>query len=163
MKMNVNIADLFCHAANPPALAKSAAASGDLAKMFRWFLKPLLAICPVPVHTDSLVEVVTKMCAGTCSVDIPVATTLAMDVRWILTGLRKIRKVWKYAVKGKADAWPKFASGLVDLHWSAWTACARAWLTTLQALLSIVQGEFPEVLELVRMMEGFETDEVGRG
>ena len=161
MKMNVNIADLFCHAANPPALAKSAAASvRDMAKMFRWFLKPLLAICPVPVHTDSLVEVVTKMCAGTgtCSVDIPVATTLAMDVRWILTGLRKIRKVWKYAVKGKADAWPKFASGLVDLHWSAWTACARAWLTTLQALLSIVQGEFPEVLELVRMI-----DEVGRG
>ena len=126
MKMNVNIADLFCHAANPPALAKSAAASvRDMAKMFRWFLKPLLAICPVPVHTDSL--------------------------------------VWKYAVKGKADAWPKFASGLADLHLSAWTACARAWLTTLQALLSIVQGEFPEVLELVRMMEGFETDEVGRG
>ena len=113
LKMRVDLPDLFRHAAatSSASLPGSISASvRDLAKDFRWLLKPLLETCPLPVHTDSLAQLVTKICGKSCYVDNAVATTLAVDLRWILTSLRKIRKGWKYAVKGKPEDWPKFAS-----------------------------------------------------
>ncbi|CAE6958875.1 unnamed protein product [Symbiodinium sp. CCMP2592] len=130
LKMKVNLPDLFEHAASKQV---KSAGIRELAKSFHWLLKPLLQVCPVPVHTDSLVELVTRLCKNTIYIDETVATTLAMDLKWILTSLRKVRKIWKYNMRGKAGEWPEWASG----------------------------ENFPDVLELVRMMEGFESEEAG--
>ncbi|CAE7443810.1 unnamed protein product [Symbiodinium sp. CCMP2456] len=71
------------------------------------------------------------MCEQTIYLDAAVATTLAMDLKWIMNSLRKIRKTWKYCMRGKAGDWPEWAGG----------------------------ENWPHVLELVQLMAGFENEE----
>ncbi|CAE7460810.1 unnamed protein product [Symbiodinium microadriaticum] len=135
LKMKVNLPDLFGHAATTKETSTGSrtksAGIREMASNFHWLLKPLLQVCPGPVHTDSLMVLIAKMCEQTVYIDAAVATTLAMDLKWILNNLRKIRKIWKYCMRGKPGDWPEWAGG----------------------------ENFPHVLELVQMMEGFENDE----
>jgi len=117
--MKVDLPDLFGHAAtvqetSTGSRTKSAGVR-EMAKNFHWLLKPLLQVCARPVHTDSLMVIVTKMCEQTIYLDAAVATTLAMDLKWIMNSLRKIRKTWKYCMRGKAGDWPEWAGGLVRM------------------------------------------------
>ena len=119
LKMKVNLPDLFGHAATTKETSTGSrtksAGIREMASNFHWLLKPLLQVCPGPVHTASLMVLIAKMCEQTVYIDAAVATTLAMDLKWILNNLRKIRKIWKYCMRGKPGDWPEWAGGLVGI------------------------------------------------
>ena len=85
LKMRIDLPDLFRHAAATSSASLPGSISGsvrDLAKEFRWLLKPLLETCPVPVHTESLAQLVTKLCGKSCYVD---NTNTLWRQRWLWT------------------------------------------------------------------------------